>query len=587
MMLQLCLRIYLYGIGSTSSALNNEMEFPLFGRTIPTDRFAMKLFIQYIHEELNVRHLFVIYESHPYTRSIVKGLREAIRELGYQPGNDDGDDDGMDLYMQEKMIDGIDDLDDILVSDSDFSQDDIDNYRLFHTTSSSSINNTGGILDAVHSLKRSKVRFVFAAIRDAIVSDKLMVAAYANGVAGVDDYYWWGADVMDYILHNRTFPKNSVLAKAYNGYGSIVPDTDRTTSTYASFVEQAHELKRNYYQNHREHKAKDNLDLRILKPPTFDQLDEDDWFPDGSTEFLDYSPAYSYDAAILIGLSACREIEARKKASLADSDGEDATEDDLYLSGIVFFDRIKHTHFTGVTGNVTLLETNGNRVGDSVTYVMRNFRAYDDHNIDYDRLDNTKSSRLNNSSSNNSSVVTFQSTITRMHKAGKWVYVAPFVYPSGNTTIPPSPDLPPVQMTMEVINRGTQGIALALFIIIMLATIGFTIWIYWNRETRVVRASQPFFLYLLCLGIAMLASSIVPMTFDHFNTSLDVALASCNAAFWLQVLGFGITFSALFAKTLRINIIMAHAAKLRRIKLTVQDTLYPVVIIFVCEYFRM
>ena len=91
------------------------------------------------------------------------------------------------------------------------------------------------------------------------------------------------------------------------------------------------------------------------------------------------------------------------------------------------------------------------------------------------------------------------------------------------------------------------------------------------------------FLLLLGIGIGTLACAIIPMTYDHLST--DYCDLACNSAFWLLVIGFGITFSALFAKTLRINIIMRNAKLCRRIKLTVRDTLYPVVIIFICKFY--
>ena len=79
-----------------------------------------------------------------------------------------------------------------------------------------------------------------------------------------------------------------------------------------------------------------------------------------------------------------------------------------------------------------------------------------------------------------------------------------------------------------------------------------------------------------------MAFSMIPMSLNH---SVESATdTTCNLLLWLLVIGFGVTFSALFAKTLRINRIMASAMQCRRIKLSVRDTLYPVVIISFCKY---
>ena len=78
-----------------------------------------------------------------------------------------------------------------------------------------------------------------------------------------------------------------------------------------------------------------------------------------------------------------------------------------------------------------------------------------------------------------------------------------------------------------------------------------------------------------------MACSMVLFVMD--NEEVDRLDIACNAGMWLLVIGFGITFSALFAKTFRINRIMANARQFRRVKLTVRDTVLPVVIIFLCE----
>lgn len=70
------------------------------------------------------------------------------------------------------------------------------------------------------------------------------------------------------------------------------------------------------------------------------------------------------------------------------------------------------------------------------------------------------------------------------------------------------------------------------------------------------------------------------MTIDHENISIDGNSVACNATIWLAALGLGVLFSALFAKTYRINRIMNSAKKFRRIKLTVRQTAIPVLIVF-------
>jgi gamma-aminobutyric acid type B receptor len=69
------------------------------------------------------------------------------------------------------------------------------------------------------------------------------------------------------------------------------------------------------------------------------------------------------------------------------------------------------------------------------------------------------------------------------------------------------------------------------------------------------------------------------LTFDHETVSIDGNTVACNSTVWLATLGLGVVFSALFAKTYRINRIMNSAQKFRRIKITVKQTLVPVAIV--------
>lgn len=82
-----------------------------------------------------------------------------------------------------------------------------------------------------------------------------------------------------------------------------------------------------------------------------------------------------------------------------------------------------------------------------------------------------------------------------------------------------------------------------------------------------------------------MALSILPATMEH--TKVDNSTEGsiiCYSFVYLLAIGFGITFSALFAKTYRINKILASSKKCRRVKISFQDMCYPVVIVFLCTY---
>jgi gamma-aminobutyric acid type B receptor len=126
-------------------------------------------------------------------------------------------------------------------------------------------------------------------------------------------------------------------------------------------------------------------------------------------------------------------------------------------------------------------------------------------------------------------------------------------------------------------------------------SVGFASWTIVNRKKRVVAASQPFFLCLLCFGCFVLGSSLIVVPIDHGSSNmtlcdghgdLDPCGKACTATVWLVSLGLSISFSALFAKTWRINRIMKNSMKLKRITVTVWDMLKPVSVVLACTYER-
>lgn len=119
------------------------------------------------------------------------------------------------------------------------------------------------------------------------------------------------------------------------------------------------------------------------------------------------------------------------------------------------------------------------------------------------------------------------------------------------------------------------------FAIIAIFSIGFAIMSFKYRDARVVRASQPFFLFLICIGILILGSTIIPASIDNERHSMKACNIACMCTPWLLCIGFTTTFSALFSKTWRINQVMRNAAKFKRVKVEVKDVMLPFIIIMV------
>ncbi|CAJ1951294.1 unnamed protein product [Cylindrotheca closterium] len=127
----------------------------------------------------------------------------------------------------------------------------------------------------------------------------------------------------------------------------------------------------------------------------------------------------------------------------------------------------------------------------------------------------------------------------------------------------------------------------------------FGAWAIWNRNSEAVRASQPMFLHLISFGCFILALSIIPMTFQGgyryyrdpdtlepthiFNDNIHNVDKSCMAFPWMFGIGFGIVFSALFAKIHRIREILASAIEFRRKRVQARDVLYLIAVVLSIE----
>lgn len=108
----------------------------------------------------------------------------------------------------------------------------------------------------------------------------------------------------------------------------------------------------------------------------------------------------------------------------------------------------------------------------------------------------------------------------------------------------------------------------------------FAIWTYFYRKAPVIKASQPFFLILLCVGIFTFASSIFPMVVDDEYFSVEACSRACMSLPWLICLGWSILFSALFAKLRRINLVVSNARHFRSVKISEKDMMSSISILF-------
>jgi len=112
----------------------------------------------------------------------------------------------------------------------------------------------------------------------------------------------------------------------------------------------------------------------------------------------------------------------------------------------------------------------------------------------------------------------------------------------------------------------------------MIMSICFGFWTYYNRDREMVRISQPVFLGLMCFGTFLMASSICFLGWQEPWRHLDFA---CMAGPWLLTIGFSTSFSALFAKTWRINRLFRSSVVMLRTHVHAKDVLMPTLFVTV------
>jgi hypothetical protein len=253
--------------------------------------------------------------------------------------------------------------------------------------------------------------------------------------------------------------------------------------------------------------------------PDYEPLAVDGSFFNG----IDGPAAFLYDATIALGLAACN-----------------VTKPGTYFDGPAHFQAVLNTTFEGATGKVILDPVTGTRIATSARFTLLNFVE--------DPVDES------------SKEVTFSTVEADVFQNGEWLSLKSVVFNDGSS-IPP-PDLPEVTVDMNYIGTGWRAAGLAMAGVILLLSIGFAIWTRRKRNTRVVRASQPFFLFIICAGWFLMGSSVIPLSIDDEIASEKGCDIACVAFPWILSFGWVISFSALFTKTHRINKIF-HGANFK------------------------
>ncbi|KAL3916135.1 MAG: hypothetical protein SGILL_005318, partial [Bacillariaceae sp.] len=345
------------------------------------------------------------------------------------------------------------------------------------------------------------------------LNDALMKEAHHQGVAGNSgsDFVWMFSDGIAPSLTSKRFEEGEVLLEAYGGVGSIEAsgggigrsddnnhddDDIDDLQQYNVFARQLLTLKQSFLQHGDEHPLASILpyysDPQYYRTLSF--LRDDSFLnplSDGRVPFI-------YEATVLLGLAACR------AATTEESDGS------LRLSGERYYHEITATSFQGMSGYVRLDMDTGTRIANSTLFRLINF-------VPDGMVSNNGTVRLKPVNSN-------------LFADGQWETLQPYVYNDGTTEQPL--DIPPLEFEANHVNVATRAIALVFCGISIVTALYFVYWTWYKRNTRIIKASQPMFLYLTYGGCGYSGSGLA------FTISLLVLNLGmlCAAAFqsWMS-----------------------------------------------------
>ncbi len=231
---------------------------------------------------------------------------------------------------------------------------------------------------------------------------------------------------------------------------------------------------------------------------------------------LDNHMAFEYDAIIAMGIAYCK-ANATGKAS-----------------GSTTFEELLKLDFVGMSGRVKFLE-NGNRDPATITFLLDNLRPDE---------------------SSTEGPLKRKAAGSWTQESG-WEIATDILYSTGTNTPPPVIDIPTHQQNLIPLSAKQFGYALVA--ITWLFCLIATIWLGINRNEKSVRNSQPVFLFLLIVGVALSNVAILAVMVDEGGMNSMPLNTACMVFPWFFTIGFMLGYVALFAKTYRILLLFTNA----------------------------
>lgn len=385
-------------------------------------------------------------------------------------------------------------------------------------------NDIKSIQSALRQLKSCHARYIYAILPNGSFQN-VLEEAYDAGLVG-NDYAWYLPEIgviteKGYSLDRR---KQAKLVEAIHGAQTfgVRSRKDPAFEGALGSLQTDAEFQSNFLAAHPESQSYQGVDLS-MKTPVISPFS--------------YT---AYDAVMALGIAACQADEYMP------------TSTDL-------FEQFKKTAFDGASGLVAFDLETGTRKFETLEYAFTN--VFIDEALSDDDM------------------VVFQSrtsTVVDFNANTIINEINPVIYNDGTSIRPIA--LPSVEEDLNLVPIGVFIVGWTMAGVIILTCLALVVWVIVNRNKKALCAAQPTFLYMLLAGTLLMASSIVPMTFQEPASQEGLNFA-CMATPWLFVLGFSTAFSAIFTKCSRISILVQRAMDLTRATVTPCDVLKPFLIL--------
>ena len=387
----------------------------------------------------------------------------------------------------------------------------------------------------VHGVRKTGHRYILGLIPFQQM-EPLMREATRQGIMGRAEYQWIFATsglARLPVLHTR----DSVIGLAGDGILSFaLQSASPGQGRYDEFVEAFAEL--------------DNPDdIAYLSSLIPKHEDAPNYNPTFRTQTFTINPsaaAQVYDMVIALGLAAC---SVPTLTGTSSSSSSSSTPPD----GASLYEAWTKTRFVGTTGTIEFDAKTGSRRSESALFSMANLvrrEMNDTHfelSVEYPYLYN-----------------------------GGWHRKKDLVFSTGRTVAPPI--LPPLHVDYNYIGWGWRSGGWVLAFIAITSSLIAAVYTWCKRNTYAVRASQPIFLLLICVGTVLMACAIFPLSMDDEIAQDDWVDISCMMMPILLCMGWCVSFAAVYSKTRRVNLVF-YQPRFQRITVKAQDVITPMVLL--------